>query len=95
MAKYISEEMVNALNAELEKRNTVIRYRFHKDPDNFRCCDRAECYLTDEFIDTSRSLNFYISEELQTFAQNFFKGYGVSVKVDDITNTIWYEPETK
>lgn len=86
--KYITEEMINDFNKELEMAGSNIRYDFYADPDGFTVCNRGKLSILDEFIESASILK--LTNKFYEFVQDTFKRkYDMDVRVCDITGNIW------
>jgi hypothetical protein len=86
--KYITEEMINDFNKELEMIGSSIRYDFYADPDGFAVCDRGKFRITDEFIESTTI--FKLTDKFYSFVEDTFKRkYNIDVRVCEMTGNIW------
>ncbi len=88
MMKYITEEIINDFNKELEMIGSSIRYDFYADPDGFEICNRGKFRITDEFIE--QTTIFKLTDKFYSFVEGTFKRkYHIDVRVCEMTGNIW------
>ena len=88
MKKFITKEMIDDFNKELEMAGSNIRYDFYSDPDGFTVCNRGKLRTLDVFIESASIMK--LTDKFYSFVEDTFKRkYDIDVRVCDITGNIW------